>query len=48
MTKLKPMCAYDLLGGSSVCSKGKSSAKRFTVGKVQLNLELGGMRNMAF
>jgi hypothetical protein len=48
MTKLKSMCAHDLLGGSSVCSKGKSLAKGFTVEKVLLDLEFGGMRNMAF
>jgi len=48
MTKLKTMCTQNLLGGSSICSKGKSLAKGFTVEKVQLNLEFGGMRNMAF
>jgi hypothetical protein len=48
MTKLNSTCANVLLGGRLNCKRGKSFEKGFLVEKVRVNLELGGMRNMAF
>jgi hypothetical protein len=48
MTKLNSTCANVLLGGRLNCKRGKSFEKGFLVEKVRVDLELGGMRNMAF
>ena len=48
MTKLQTIGAIELLGGSSIRKSGKSSEEGLLVEKVLLNLEFGGMRNMAF
>ena len=48
MTKLQNIGAIDLLGGSSIGKSGKSYEEGLLVEKVLLNLEFGGMRNMAF
>ena len=48
MTKLRTIGAIDLLGGSSIGKSGESSEEGLMVEKVLLNLEFGGMRNMAF
>jgi hypothetical protein len=48
MTKLNLTCANVLLGGRLNCKRGKSFEKGFLVEKVRMNLEFGGMRNMAF
>ena len=48
MTKLRTIGAIDLLGGSLIGKSGKSYEEGLLVEKVLLNLEFGGMRNMAF
>jgi hypothetical protein len=48
MTQLNSICANILLGGRLNGKRGKSFEKGFLVVKVRVNLEIGGMRNMAF
>jgi hypothetical protein len=49
MTQLNSISANVLLGGRILCTWGKSFEKGLLVERVRrLNLEFGGMRNMAF
>jgi len=48
MTKLNSTCINVLSGGRLNGRRGKSFEKGFWVEKVRVNLEFGGMRNMAF